>query len=261
QHYWSVFVSVKQAVRQLKRWSFSHCHAFDMLGQKLSDVMDVPSELDLSALPGVASLRQQSSGAAGTQDKPQEMQNDKLGENSSPQPGMCTHWHLQTPGGGFSLGDSMDHAHLCLRLHVTGTPTVEGCLEPRERRKRGRSSVAASTQPMQENPPYLWEHSLSSHQGRVSLEDLGGPWWWSRIRCCRVLPTLTGLPDPYDYDYQYPGSDSAGSYYPPTDYQEDYSRSEEYVDVGLRSDTESDRSEDPSVEVEEARHEDPSCGL
>ncbi|XP_035378943.1 ubiquitin carboxyl-terminal hydrolase 29-like isoform X2 [Electrophorus electricus] len=37
-----------------------HLKRFDMLGQKLSDVMDVPSELDLSALPGVASLRQQS---------------------------------------------------------------------------------------------------------------------------------------------------------------------------------------------------------
>ncbi|KAK1797617.1 hypothetical protein P4O66_007912, partial [Electrophorus voltai] len=32
-----------------------HLKRFDMLGQKLSDVMDVPSELDLSALPGVAS--------------------------------------------------------------------------------------------------------------------------------------------------------------------------------------------------------------
>ncbi|KAK1783924.1 hypothetical protein P4O66_023102, partial [Electrophorus voltai] len=88
----------------------------------------------------------------------------------------------------------------------------------------------------------------------------GGPGSDAAESC---LPSLD-YRDPYDYDYQYPGSDSAGSYYPPTDYQEDYedySRSEEYVDVGLRSDTESDCSEDPSVEVEEARHEDPSCGL
>ncbi|KAK1797871.1 hypothetical protein P4O66_008219, partial [Electrophorus voltai] len=182
-----------------------HIKRFDMLGQKLSDVMDVPSELDLSALPGVASVRQQWSGAAGTQEKPQEKQNDKLGENSSPQPGPPTtptgHYISDTAEGEgqswLSFSDlkvsrstepvilksrtkkqltcfSTCTAHLCIRLHVTGTPTVEGCLEPRERRKRRRSSVAAPTQPMQENPPYLWEHSLPSHRGRVSLEDFGG---------------------------------------------------------------------------------------
>ncbi|XP_076851544.1 uncharacterized protein LOC143502741 [Brachyhypopomus gauderio] len=35
-----------------------HIKRFDMLGKKLTNLMDIPSELDLSVLPGVASLGQ-----------------------------------------------------------------------------------------------------------------------------------------------------------------------------------------------------------
>ncbi|XP_076857861.1 uncharacterized protein LOC143511959 isoform X2 [Brachyhypopomus gauderio] len=59
--------------------------------------MDIPAVLDLPALPGVCSLVQQLSGPACTQDKPQQKQEDILGENSLPEQGMCTHEHLQTP--------------------------------------------------------------------------------------------------------------------------------------------------------------------
>ncbi|KAK1792095.1 hypothetical protein P4O66_001873 [Electrophorus voltai] len=57
----------------------------------------------------------------------------------------------------------------------------------------------------------------------------------------------------------YPGSDSAGSYYPYWDYREDYGdyeQSEECHDISLWSDSEVDRLEDPVMEVEEALQED-----
>ncbi|KAK1796813.1 hypothetical protein P4O66_000904 [Electrophorus voltai] len=66
--------------------------------------------------------------------------------------------------------------------------------------------------------------------------------------------------DQDDYDDQYPWLGSAGSYVPSMDYRKgygDYGKGEEYDDVSLKSYTEPDRSGNPSVEVEEALHEDP----
>ncbi|XP_076839082.1 ubiquitin carboxyl-terminal hydrolase 12-like isoform X1 [Brachyhypopomus gauderio] len=61
-----------------------HVKRFDMLGQKLSDRMDIPAELDLSVLPGVSALGQQLSGPDGTLDKPHERP-DILQNNSLPE--------------------------------------------------------------------------------------------------------------------------------------------------------------------------------
>ncbi|KAK1795688.1 hypothetical protein P4O66_001178 [Electrophorus voltai] len=59
---------------------------------------------------------------------------------------------------------------------------------------------------------------------------------------------------------QYSESDSAGFYDPTMDYHKGYMNSEkkgEYNDISLRSNFVSDREEDPSMEVEEALHRDP----
>ncbi|XP_076859693.1 ubiquitin carboxyl-terminal hydrolase 26-like [Brachyhypopomus gauderio] len=69
----------------LPRILILHIKRFDTLGQKLRNPMDIPSELDLSAFPGVASLRQPLSGPAYTQEKPHEKQVDNLEKSSLPE--------------------------------------------------------------------------------------------------------------------------------------------------------------------------------
>ncbi|XP_076866922.1 ubiquitin carboxyl-terminal hydrolase 37-like [Brachyhypopomus gauderio] len=67
----------------LPRVLILHIKRFDMLGKKLTNLMDIPSELDLSVLPGVASLGQPLSGPAYTQDKGHE--EDNLEKSSVPE--------------------------------------------------------------------------------------------------------------------------------------------------------------------------------
>ncbi|KAK1788788.1 hypothetical protein P4O66_002597 [Electrophorus voltai] len=88
------------------------------------------------------------------------------------------------------------------------------------------------------NPPYWWEHSAEAYLPSLDYQD--------------------------QYDYQYPGSDYTGSYVPAMDYREgydEYGKVEEYDDISLKSDMESNCSRDPLMEVIGALHEDPSSGL
>ncbi|KAK1787359.1 hypothetical protein P4O66_002859 [Electrophorus voltai] len=118
--------------------------------------------------------------------------------------------------------------------------------------------VSASSSLHPASPPKVTEAQTTEgcHKSRI----YGGHWWWSRVGLHRVLPTFADYQDRYDYDYQDPGSDSAGSYLPPW-ITEKTTRITARMRIMTTSGSCWTRNlTTPSREVEEALHEDLTLG-
>ncbi|KAK1799589.1 hypothetical protein P4O66_000468 [Electrophorus voltai] len=155
---------------------------------------------------------------------------------------------------------------LCLQLvpascwNLLRYRNIEGCLGRKERKGRGRRDANAVPQPSQETLHSLGHPAHPHHRGECCRRILGGPEFGPGSDSAESYGPGSDYRDWYN-GVQYLESDSAGFYDPTMDYHEGYMDSErkgEYNDISLRSDFESDREEDPSMEVEKVLHRDPT---